>query len=406
MADEILDIDVQIDNEPWRSADLVEWVGSGQNRFRVRLDGLENNQSYNVRVRGVNAAGHSHPSNRLIGTPAAIEVGTPVIASSVGGNESAQIFWQYIPGKAVIHNTYWVGTTAIIYVGVESTGNLPITEYEYFIQTVGAQWQGVPVQNGEMHIPDLNPNLVYRLKVRASNVMGAGLESEEILLRQDSEQLGISGGDEVYEITQGGVSYRVHEFLNSTSLVVNGQGEYEYQLTGGGGGGGVLERTSTLNAGTYSVVIGEGGNGSNDPETDAQKGGDTSFAGHTAIGGGYGGTNLRGGGDGGNGGGGGQNADGGNGVLGQGADGEDSWNFYGKRGGGSENPNSRTFRQAGRMSSITGVDVEYGRGGSTDTANGGAKPSGTGAGGDGSSGWSAGGGQKGGKGSFIIRYRI
>ena len=46
------------------------------------------------------------------------------------------------------------------------------------------------------------------------------------------------GGDNVYDIEEGGVEYRVHEFLSSGTLVCVEPGEIEYLVVAGGGGGG------------------------------------------------------------------------------------------------------------------------------------------------------------------------
>src|SRR5690625_180766 len=386
MADEITGFQIQLDGGEWQSVSH-DWIGGGQNAFQIRLDGLQNGQSYGVRVRALNANGASHPSNRIFGTPVAIERATPIITQSVAGHASAQIFWQYIPGKAVIHNFTGLGESVILEVGVENTGNLPITGWEYTIRPhQQGQWQSVPAQGNQIHIAGLNPNAGYFCKVRATNAMGTGIESEELAVTTGSGQAGITGGDDIYEITVGGNQYRVHEFHSSGQLTIAGEGMFEwlavaggggggYARGGGGGGGGVLERSGSLSAGTYMVVVGEGGEASTDPAVDAKKGGDTSFAGETAVGGGFGGTSNRDGGSGGSGGGSGQTASAypGEGILGQGSDGEYGTNYYGKRGGGAANPNSTNWTINGRVSSITGQDVEYGRGGGSNAANGGAR---------------------------------
>ena len=102
-------------------------------------------------------------------------------------------------------------------------------------------------------------------------------------------------------ITTSG-SYKLHAFTtvgsttftltNPTSLSVQvlvlagGGGGGRWQ-GGGGGAGGVVTATQTLTAGSYTVIIGDGGAG--DTGSGASNGNNSSFNGLTGIGGGYGG---------------------------------------------------------------------------------------------------------------------
>lgn len=144
-------------------------------------------------------------------------------------------------------------------------------------------------------------------------------------------------GGEVSDIEIGGAFYRVHavktsqnievlEPVNAEVLLVGGGGGGAGLIAGGGGGGGVLDEAITLTPGTYSVVIGTGGVGGtgwNTYDQYGRKGGDTTFAGLTAFGGGgarkYGGYTSIEFPDGGSGGGAtGGSIPGGTGVVGQG----------------------------------------------------------------------------------------
>ena len=127
-------------------------------------------------------------------------------------------------------------------------------------------------------------------------------------------------GGTVTDITQDGVDYRVHTFtsVGTSSFQVtyapeNAQVEYLVVAGGGGGGygggggaGGLINGTEELNPQSYTVVVGDGGDGIPSPRVDgnvsSNNGENSSFLGKTALGGG--GTNSGSGNDGGSGGGG------------------------------------------------------------------------------------------------------
>lgn len=134
--------------------------------------------------------------------------------------------------------------------------------------------------------------------------------------------------------------YRVHAFYASgtfevTSIPEGASDQVEYLIVGGGGsggqggggagggggGGGVLTGTTTVTATTFPVVVGAGGAVNNQTgNTRGYPGGNSSFAGLTALGGGGGGRVIAGG-AGSSGGGGGPGQAGGAGTVGQGYDG-------------------------------------------------------------------------------------
>ena len=149
---------------------------------------------------------------------------------------------------------------------------------------------------------------------------------------------GGEGGNDTGEYSSGGKNWKWHRFTSSGTfvwastnpvdiLVVAGGGGGGHSLyhNGGGGGGGVLHATNyTLSGGSYSITVGEGGeggthqsNGGGNPrpapynnggsDTPGYQGQPSSFGSiATAYGGGYGGTwDATAGGHGGSGGGGG-----------------------------------------------------------------------------------------------------
>jgi hypothetical protein len=112
-----------------------------------------------------------------------------------------------------------------------------------------------------------------------------------------------TGGIETsYE--SGGVTYKVHKFTTSGVLEVTGSGKVDVLVVGGGGGGGnhaapggggaggLIYKTSlSLISGSHTVTIGAGGGGSdrvNNATSIGSKGGNSSFYGLTALGGGLG----------------------------------------------------------------------------------------------------------------------
>jgi hypothetical protein len=274
------------------------------------------------------------------------------------------------------------------------------------------------------------------------------------------------GGDLVYQITDSGVTYRVHEFktVGTSTLSVTSGGEFEYLVVGGGGGGaggssgggggggGKLEGSTILLPGAYSVAIGDGGEAG--PATapfTALPGGNSTFNGLTAIGGGRGGDSYLGENlDGGCGGGSSTGGQAGRPLYTPAGSGTAGQGYGGGRGfkdtsgaplpagggggtaaaGGDGTTAGGGFGGAGLLSTITGSPVYYGGGGGgggqgfgtpgTGGVGGGGNGSITGDGSNGTNGLGGGGGGcgynyststagaggRGGSGTVIVRYRI
>ena len=81
-----------------------------------------------------------------------------------------------------------------------------------------------------------------------------------------------TGGAYTADIVDAGISYKVHAFIGSGSLVVTAPGEVEYLIVAGGGGGGgdnaggggaggFLQGTTVLTPDTYTITVGSGGAG-------------------------------------------------------------------------------------------------------------------------------------------------
>ena len=259
----------------------------------------------------------------------------------------------------------------------------------------------------------------------------------------------ITGGvEQEYEL--GGTNYRSHSFLNagphrfstSTSLtvdflIVGGGGgsapsEGNNGSTGGAGAGGLVEGTSqTLAPGNYAITVGAGGAKSTSLYAPASNGGDSTFNGFTAKGGGGSGDYGTAGSDGGNGAGGSESQQAGGATTQDTYSGTTNVTGYGNAGGpGAAYPsggagsgggaggagqganNTNIAGGAGRANNFrTGNNITYAQGGSGATGlrnsvvEGGAN-TGNGAGGvskDGGSNLSS---ANGSAGIVVIRYAV
>jgi hypothetical protein len=243
----------------------------------------------------------------------------------------------------------------------------------------------------EPTISDLLNNRQAKLESTTVTVEGAALKQQKVVA---------TGG----VITTVG-EYRVHRFNSSGTFTLSslrsGSIEVEYLIAaggggggtnmgGGGGGGGVLLGTTILTPTSYVITVGGGGAGAPagttgvHPTVTGANGGNSSFNGLTAIGGGWGGVsyNTQGlgihfGNSGGSGGGAsGYNNDGaapgaygsGAGTSGQGFRGGYQGNSYYSGGGGGAGAagadgNNRPDGGAGKLTGILGKPFYFGGGG-------------------------------------------
>jgi len=197
-------------------------------------------------------------------------------------------------------------------------------------------------------------------------------------------------------------------------LAVAGGGAGGAQIDGNtrcgtGGGGGVILTSASINLGTYPVVVGLAGPGIY--PTLANNGGNTTFNGLTAIGGGGGGraanTGNYNGANGGSGGGGandpgGSYGSGGTNTAGQGYAGGSGWNTTNtcNGGGGATSAGAQNYAGRARTVTITGSSLKVGAGGAGDGVN--ADTSTYGQGGYGGVGYQG----IGQNGVLIVAYRI
>ena len=113
-------------------------------------------------------------------------------------------------------------------------------------------------------------------------------------------------GGTITSYTDGGITYDVHTFTGSGTFNVTGGGSVDYLIVGGGGGGGgstgggggaggfVTGTTTVTDSTAYTITIGIGGAGgiATTSPYRGTNGGDSIFAGVTAVGGGGGGSNA------------------------------------------------------------------------------------------------------------------
>jgi len=167
------------------------------------------------------------------------------------------------------------------------------------------------------------------------------------------------GGDYIEDFEIDGTNYRAHIFTQAgehSFIVQTNNLEVDYLVVAGGGGGGLSGGRPggggaggllkgynvTISNGLYSVIVGLGGNHSDNLSVKGEQGGNSSFNNIIAIGGGGGGSHHLGdittGGNGGSGGGGATTPSstslGGRSVLGQGFDGSGGRMTYGGNYGG------------------------------------------------------------------------
>lgn len=213
-----------------------------------------------------------------------------------------------------------------------------------------------------------------------ASLKGIGIDAEATQVRT---RVTVEGQDTKCPIGTPGGTSSVSAAANVTVdyLLVGGGGIGGSTLHGGGGGGRVIPGTDVLAVGSYSVVIGAGATVAN------TNGGDSTFNGHTAKGGGYGAVTGNAGGSGG-----GSSATvvGAGGIAGGAAVGPEGYgnaggmgDFTGNAAGGGGGGAGAKGRDAsfnaggaggdGIASSIGGAGVEYygGGGGGNSTSSGG-----------------------------------
>lgn len=146
--------------------------------------------------------------------------------------------------------------------------------------------------------PNPGSTTTYTFTIRATDAEGQTADREFTL----SITYSPSGGDSTNTYT----GYKSHTFTSSGSFVVPSTITVDYMIVGGGGGGGsttysrggggggaggvIVSTSQTLSPGTYTVTVGTGGTRTRTANfiDIGSRGGNSSFNGETAIGGGLG----------------------------------------------------------------------------------------------------------------------
>lgn len=278
----------------------------------------------------------------------------------------------------------------------------------------------VPATHEIASIDNYNNYLAFAARPITSSVIQS---SKNPGTTADSNAVGIFAWLNASNIASSDNAYATAQNIGTFEyLVVAGGGAGGFSGSndpgaGGGAGGLIYSAAATLAVGAYPITIGAGGVGSSSRSVQGANGGDTTFNGLTAIGGGAGGNSNRSAGttaangqNGGSGGGAGLKSSGsgtaGTGTSGQGFDGS-TYNTVGHAGGGGGSSAAAATNSdnggAGTAYTISGASVTYARGGGSGQSSD-ANVSGTANSGNGGGGAFNANGTTGGSGVVIIRY--
>ena len=139
---------------------------------------------------------------------------------------------------------------------------------------------------------------VVAISALTANLSAPDSNAAQAVMNGCDSGLKVIGGDSVFDVSVGVVTYRVHEFTaaGTHTVEVCAATDLEYLVVGGGGAGGSgggggdggvatsnLGEPSGQAAGTYTVTVGSGGVAGG--SAIARQGGDSGFADVTAHGG-------------------------------------------------------------------------------------------------------------------------
>jgi hypothetical protein len=266
---------------------------------------------------------------------------------------NAVLYYSTTGGNAAASN--FIANTGSFTVGADNFANITLT--------------------ANTNIPQ-DETRTFQLQVRIGDTSGTVMATSDLVTIRDINLAPVIGTGGTLTRTGG---YVIHTFTNPGTFTINKSANIQYLLVGaggrsahgGGGGGGVLYGNTTINTGTYPLLVGRDGGGNGMPQwgpvaAPTGSGGNTVFAGFIAYGGGGGGFQFANqGGSGGGGGvdGGGTNPGGGS-VPDQGnpgAPGTVPTSIAGG-GGGAGAGGSGTSGGNGRLLDITGTATYYGGG--------------------------------------------
>ena len=231
------------------------------NSLTYTVTGLTNGTSYKFRVSVINGVGTSSPTESSIATPQAVPPDPPTSLTVSAGN-------QQFTGS-------WTAPT--------NNGGAAITGYD-LLYAPGPSYNSfstVSFGNTTSYtVLSLTNGTSYKFKVSAKNSAGTGTASALSSAVTPTAFTISSTGGIVTTYTSNSINYTVYEFrytggTNGTqttyTFTVSGSKDAEVFIVGGGGSGGsdgggggggggvVYDPNITLNSGTYTVKVGNGG---------------------------------------------------------------------------------------------------------------------------------------------------
>ncbi len=247
---------------------------SGQTSSPLTISGLSLGTTFNIRIRAVNEAGPSNPSNEESVTTFNLPSAPNLTSAETQRFDRILINWN----------------------APSNDGGTGITGYQFSTNN-GGSWTNTNSTSTSRTISGLSAGVTYIIRVRAVNSVGAGNQSNsrsDTTFRASGGNITRSGGFVFHRFTSSG-NFRKRQSGNlsvNIELVGGGGGggssSNVFGGNGGGGAGGRRTRNTTITT-TSNLAIAIGGGGS--PSTN---GNNTSGISRTATGGGSGG-NFNGG---------------------------------------------------------------------------------------------------------------
>jgi hypothetical protein len=270
---------------------------------------------------------------------------------------NAVLYYSTTGGNAAASN--FIANTGSFTVGADNFANITLT--------------------ANTNIP-IDETRTFQLQVRIGDASGTVMATSDLVTIRDINLAPVIGTGGTLSRSNG---YVIHTFTNPGTFTINKSSNIQYLLVGaggragwgGGGGGGVLYGNTTINTGTYPILVGRDGGGNGMPQwapvaAPTGSGGNTVFSGFIAYGGGGGGFSgaMQGGSGGGGGRDGGGTNPGGGSVAGQGNPGGDGsvpgpWGGGGGGAGGAVTGSAGQIGGNGRLLDISGIATYYGGGG-------------------------------------------
>ena len=229
--------------------------------------------------------------DELVGT--IVKDGAGTLAFAFPSDAKTKLTGNLVVEEGVLAPTAVAG--AVNYVAnltIKSGAEFVMPEGGFACDTLTVEEGAIISGSGPMSVGNLTPELAKKAILRGGAYF-VDTEPEEGPLSFEvingSARQAAQDGEPVLVFSSNAL-VRVHGTGSLAMLLVGGGGGGGSKLGGGGGGGGVIYTNLTVKSGIYAVNVGLGGKGAPDKSTLNTSGGDSSFFGLTAFGGGAGGT--------------------------------------------------------------------------------------------------------------------